>query len=315
MGLRVMLLALLAQASALDAVTKTRARAASLARESRVPGTLVRAIARNPAYEAPPRAPRLAPAGVDVGVTITGCGGLYTYLFGVAAHIQAHFDLSGAAFASASAGAFPAFLLATGIDVERFHRTHNKELLRDAHARAPDPLSARRPDLAGRLGPLLCWNGLVKHHFSAALRANLGDEGHAALRGRHAVSITQVVRDDGDAPWRLRNALVDDYASVDELVDAYIASAYVPLYDRRAELTTRFRGDRSFDGGITDNAPRPYDDVDCLVLSPSKWRDHGTSLPIPLVNSDWDWCDAKFELGKRDAAAHHDEIARVLKPL
>ena len=31
--------------------------------------------------------------------------------------------------------------------------------------------------------------------------------------------------------------------------------------------------------------------------------------------SDWDWCDAKFELGKRDAAAHHDDIARVLKPL
>ena len=206
--------------------------------------------------------------------------------------------------------------MATGIDVERFHRTHNFELLRDAQARAPDPLAARRPDLAGRIGPLLGWNDLVRRHFSGALREELGEDGHERLVGKHAVSITQVVRDGpAPGPWRLQNALVDDYASVDDLVDAYIASAYVPLYDARGEMTTRFRGLRSFDGGITDNAPRPYDDRDCLVLSPSKWREHDdTKLPIPLVNADWDWCDAKFELGKADAAAHHGDLARVLRP-
>ena len=50
-----------------------------------------------------------------------------------------------------------------------------------------------------------------------------------------------------------------------------------------------------------------------LLLSPNKWREHpdlGSVLPgVPFVRSDWAWCDAKFSLGKADAAAHHDELA------
>jgi len=50
--------------------------------------------------------------------------------------------------------------------------------------------------------------------------------------------------------------------------------------------------------------------VPALVLSPSRWRTH-TDLhgAIPFVNANWEWCDAKFALGKADAAAHHDELA------
>ena len=42
----------------------------------------------------------------------------------------------------------------------------------------------------------------------------------------------------------------------------------------------------------------------------SGWRAHA-DLPgaIPFVNADWAWCDEKYELGKADAAAHHEELA------
>ena len=64
-------------------------------------------------------------------VTFTGCGGLYVYLFGVAAYMQSSFswDPNTTAFASASAGAYPAFLLASGIDVEAFHHSANREFI------------------------------------------------------------------------------------------------------------------------------------------------------------------------------------------
>ena len=215
--------ALVARAAALDGLTKTRARVASLNRESRVPATLVRAIAKRPEWEAPtPRQPRLAPEAIEVGITVTGCGGLYTYLFGVAAYVQQHFDLRGAAFASASAGAFPAFLLATGIDVERFHRTHNSSPRRP-RARA-GPQGGGRPSRGA--SALLGWNGLE----APARPREPGDDGHELLVGKHAVSITQVVRD-GPAPEprRFQNALVDDYVTTSP---TYIASATRPL--RRA---------------------------------------------------------------------------------
>ena len=49
--------------------------------------------------------------GIERCITFTGCGGLYTYLFGVAAYMQEAFtwDAETTAFASASAGAYPAF--------------------------------------------------------------------------------------------------------------------------------------------------------------------------------------------------------------
>ena len=56
------------------------------------------------------------------------------------------------------------------------------------------------------------------------------------------------------------------------------------------------------------------DEVPSLVLSPAKWRAHA-DLPgaIPFVNADWAWCDEKFELGKADAAAHHEELAAFFR--
>ena len=70
-------------------------------------------------------------AGVRRTITFTGCGGLYVYLFGVAAYMQQNFawDPSSTAFASASAGAYPAYLLAAGVDVEAFHQSANRAFI------------------------------------------------------------------------------------------------------------------------------------------------------------------------------------------
>lgn len=98
-----------------------------------------------------------------------------------------------------------------------------------------------------------------------------------------------------------------------DLVDGFIASGFIPIYDREGRLGASYRGHRVIDGGLSDNAPRPFGEgVPSLVLSPGKWREHPdvtSRVPVPFVRSDWSWCDMKYELGKADAAAHHDELA------
>ena len=179
-----------------------------------------------------------APANVVRSVTFTGCGGLYTYLFGVAAYMQKHFDVCRAdtVFASASAGAFPAFLLAAGLDVEEFHRTSNRELLNSvaASAAAEDHgVFSQSSAEDSRIRPLGRWNDAVREHFTRAIVARLGEEAHRCVVERHFISLTELPE--------LNNALVADYASVHDLVEGFIASAYVPIYTNDNQLAASWR--------------------------------------------------------------------------
>mgnify|MGYP006091599569 CR=1 FL=1 len=238
-----------------------------------------------------------ADAGVDRTITFTGCGGLYVYLFGVAAYIQQKFEWDPAttAFASASAGAYPAFLLNAGIDIESFHHNENRAFLAAVDA----------PPRDGRVSALGCWNEVLAREWRASVIGRLtSEEISQLLQHRHFISLTRLPT--------LENVLISSFDSIDDLVDGFIASGYLPLYDRDGKLGASWRGERFFDGGLSDNAPRPFgDEVPALVLGPSTWRNH-TDLPgaIPFVNADWEWCDAKFELGKADAREHHEELAR-----
>eukprot|EP00966_Prymnesium_polylepis_P202611 4694000-Prymnesium_polylepis.1 len=96
------------------------------------------------------------------------------------------------------------------------------------------------------------------------------------------------------------------------MVEGFIASGFVPIYDSRPIVAATWRGRRYIDGGASDNAPIPFDGIPALVLSPHRWRDHGNYGTFPFVRADWPWLEAKFAEGLADAEAHHDEIASVL---
>lgn len=148
-----------------------------------VPGCAVRALRRlgRRRGQRPRPPPRPAPLGVETTLTFSGCGGLYVYFFGVASYIQERgFDLSRTAFASASAGAFPAFLLAADMNVADFHARENHDLLDDV---------ARRP-----LGPLNGWNDAVHDHFTRAITARRGERAFELANGRHFISLTEARR-------------------------------------------------------------------------------------------------------------------------
>lgn len=236
--------------------------------------------------------------GIERCITFTGCGGLYTYLFGVAAYMQEAFtwDAETTAFASASAGAYPAFLLASGLDIEAFHHSANREFI-EAVAASPH----RDP----RVSPMRCWNDVLRGHWRRGITSRLSEaEIERILHNKHYVSLTHLPT--------LKNQLVGEFNSIDDMVEACIASGHIPIYDRHGRLGTSWRGERYVDGGVSDNAPRPFgDEVPALILGPKKWRSHAElgNSPVPFVRADWEWCNLKYKEGKADAAKHHDELA------
>ena len=257
--------------------------------------------ARAGALEATPQPRSQSCKKVKRTITFTGCGGLWNYLFGVACYMQQNFEIdpSTTAFASASAGAYPAFLLAAGIDVEEFHHSANRQFIESVQEDLKDSRSAA----------LGVWNDAIKEHFTPAVTSRLTPSELAdVLHRRHYISLTRLPS--------LENELIGEFDSVDDLVEGFIASGFLPIYDRSGHLGATWRGQRFFDGGLSDNEPLPFDDVPSLVLSPSKWREHedvGSVVPVPFVRANWEWCNAKFELGFQDAKARHDELAEFFE--
>ena len=110
----------------------------------------------------------------------------------------------------------------------------------------------------------------------------------------------------------MENELIGEYTSNADLVNGFIASAFVPIYARGAAWAS-WRGRRFLDGGLSDNVPTPFDDVPALVLNPYMWRDPGDGNGgFPFVRANATWADEMFALGRADAEAHHDELAAVL---
>jgi hypothetical protein len=91
----------------------------------------------------------------------------------------------------------------------------------------------------GRLGPAL----------RALLEKHLPPDAHLRCRGNTFVAVTRVV-----PVWR--PMLVSDFRSREDLIEALMASAHIPLYlDGR--WATRFRGQIVIDGGATSFVPSP----------------------------------------------------------
>ena len=283
---------------------------------------------------------------------VPSCGGLYNYFFGVAFYLQEHFDVgpgSGTVFASASAGAFPAFALAAGLDVRDIFFIANRDLIESVGraCAAEDQHCPTNKD--GRLRPLGRWNVLVAEKFAAAAASRLGGSRNAAacVSGRLFVSVTSLPSGN--------NVLVSDFSDVDDMIGCFLASAYIPLYDASWRPAAMWRGERWIDGGVTDNYPVPFgarhkdtgaarggagcsgtpsdhnidtgisglrghpdgdDDapLPSLVLDTGLWRDHDSDTGLPWVRADWAWCAMKFDQGFQDAGDHHAYLAEVLPP-
>ncbi|XP_062246252.1 patatin-like phospholipase domain-containing protein 2 [Platichthys flesus] len=177
-------------------------------------------------------------------ISFAGCGFLGIYHIGVASCLleQAPFLVRDARHIyGASAGALTATALVTGV------------CLGEAGASIIDVAKEARKRFLGPMHPSF---NLVKI-MRLMLRRTLPDDCHHLANGRLGISLTRVA--DGE------NVLVSHYNNKEEVIQACVCSAYIPVYCGLIPPT--LQGVRYVDGGISDNLPQ-YELKNTITVSP-----------------------------------------------
>ncbi|XP_007556970.1 patatin-like phospholipase domain-containing protein 2 [Poecilia formosa] len=177
-------------------------------------------------------------------ISFAGCGFLGIYHIGVASCLleQAPFlVLNARHIYGASAGALTATALVTGV------------CLGDAGASIIEVAKEARKRLLGPMHPTFNLVKIVRQ----LLRRNLPADSPHRANGRLGISLTRVA--DGE------NVLVSHFNDKEELIQACVCSAYIPVYCGLIPPT--FQGVRYVDGGISDNLPQ-YELKNTITVSP-----------------------------------------------
>ncbi|XP_068595381.1 patatin-like phospholipase domain-containing protein 2 [Brachionichthys hirsutus] len=177
-------------------------------------------------------------------ISFAGCGFLGIYHVGVASCLleQAPFlVLNATHIYGASAGALTATALVTGV------------CLGQTGAGIIDVAKEARKRFLGPMHPSF---NLVKI-MRRMLRRNLPSDCCQQANGRLGISLTRVT--DGE------NVLVSHFNNKEELVQACVCSAYIPVYCGLIPPT--LQGVRYVDGGISDNLPQ-YELKNTITVSP-----------------------------------------------
>ncbi|KAJ0069252.1 hypothetical protein NL108_003179 [Boleophthalmus pectinirostris] len=177
-------------------------------------------------------------------ISFAGCGFLGIYHVGVASCLQEHapFLVQNARHIyGASAGALTATTLVTGV------------CLGETGASIIGVAKEARKRFLGPMHPSFNLVKIMRH----MLRRTLPAEGHLWATGRLGISLTRVT--DGE------NVLVTQFNTKEELVQAVVCSAYIPVYS--GLIPPSLRGVRYVDGGISDNLPQ-YDLKNTITVSP-----------------------------------------------
>lgn len=177
-------------------------------------------------------------------ISFAGCGFLGVYHIGVASCLleQAPFLVRNARHIyGASAGALTATALSTDI------------CLGDVGATFIDVAKEARKRLLGPMHPSFNLVKIMRH----LLQKILPPDCHHRANGRLGISLTRV--SDGE------NVLVLYYNNKEELVQACVCSAYIPVYC--GIIPPTLQGVRYVDGGISDNLPQ-YELKNTITVSP-----------------------------------------------
>lgn len=184
------------------------------------------------------------PLDTPWSISFAGCGFLGIYHVGVASCLleQAPFLVQNAKHIyGASAGALTATALVTEV------------CLGEAGASIIDVAKEARKRFLGPMHPSFNLVKIVRH----MLQRTLPSDCHHRANGRLGISLTRVT--DGE------NVLVSHFNNKEELVQACVCSAYIPVYCGLIPPT--LQGVRYVDGGISDNLPQ-YELKNTITVSP-----------------------------------------------
>lgn len=171
----------------------------------------------------------------EVDVVVSG-GGLKGYfVIGARSVLESQLEqrnLSIKRYAGASAGAWAAMFLATGVSTADWLKSYTKTRTAFDAGDSSHVLQAYREQI-------LPW-----------LAKRLPADAYKRCCGRCFISISVLDR----FGWLPRNLIISEYESNEDLVNACFASSCIPFVVERG-FGPRFRGMRVVDGGLTNNTP------------------------------------------------------------
>ncbi|XP_075235220.1 brummer [Lycorma delicatula] len=176
-----------------------------------------------------------------MNLSFAGCGFLGIYHVGVAVCFKKyapHLLLD--KISGASAGGIAACCLLCDLPIGDI-TTDVLNLIREARARTLGPFSPS-------------FN--VQAVLLEGLKKVLPEDAHLRVNGKLHISLTRVY--DG------KNVLVSEFSSKDDLLQALLASAFVPIFS--GLIPPKFHGVRYIDGGFSDNLPTL--DENTITVSP-----------------------------------------------
>lgn len=176
------------------------------------------------------------------------------YHLGVLKALRGAFDTDSWRFAGASSGSLTAALAAAGVPTE---------------AACEWIFRLAEESKRHRLGPAGRMTSYVRRGLDDVLPADADTRASGRLR----ISITRL------RGWQ--NWIVDEFHSRADLIDAILASCYIPLYYERP---TRFRGRWCIDGGLTENIPK-YTRATVTVSPRPGAFDICPRAPVPRIES------------------------------
>ncbi|KAL9955305.1 hypothetical protein ACROYT_G036611 [Oculina patagonica] len=181
----------------------------------------------------------------DLNLTFSGCGFLGIYHLGVVSCLKENAPAllkRVKCYGGASAGSFAAIALLLDLNISD-------------SAEFVIRLAKRANSLT--LGPLHPSFNVVRT-LRRSFERILPDNAHELASGRLHLSLTRVSD--------LKNVIVSEFHSKEDLVEALIASSYVPFYS--GILPAKFRGKYYVDGGISDNLPQHFKEGETITVSP-----------------------------------------------
>ncbi|XP_074605906.1 patatin-like phospholipase domain-containing protein 2 [Acropora palmata] len=181
----------------------------------------------------------------DFNLTFSGCGFLGIYHIGVMSCLKENavdFLKRVRCYGGASAGAFAAAGLVMDLSIQEV-------------AEPVIRLTNRAKSLS--FGPLHPSFQLVQA-VRTAFQKMLPDNAHEIASGRLHISLTRVPD--------FTNLIVSEFSSKDDLIEALVATSFVPLYS--GIFPSIFRGEYYVDGGISDNLPQHFTEGETITVSP-----------------------------------------------
>ncbi|CAI5665589.1 unnamed protein product [Oreochromis niloticus] len=165
-------------------------------------------------------------------ISFAGCGFMGIYYVGATSCILERFPRfiqDASKIYGASAGALTAAVLTLGIPLEKC---------------CADLMSIAKEARKHKLGPLHPSFKLLQRVQDTLLK-HLPEDAHVRGSGKLSVSLTRVSD--------VKNVLVSEFDSREELIQALICSCFVPFYC--GVIPPRYRGVHYVDGAVTDNLP------------------------------------------------------------